>query len=372
MNVLIDKCAPAEVDTTNLPDPKRAALLSLLPGLGQLYIGEKFRGSLFLAVSLVNLTLFVAMAFPLLLAGALGQIGGVFHLELNPDLMRPLLRGHGAGFVIFVWFMLYASYVLFSVRSAYDHAVRIHKGRKYAPMALGLPEAVSGSYLFHYAFMACCLLVLLFVVAPKPPVEQATDIELVEPPPPEPAAKPKAAPPKVEPPKTIEPPKPEPPKPVPPPKVTPVAVAVPTDAPSPDAVALAPSAPSTPPTTTSGSGDPGASSGSGDSSDIDYGAYLANMQRKIKKAWFPPRGNESKTVTLKFKIHKNGEVTDIRLAKGSGISQVDDAATQAVQSAAPFGPLPAGSPDVIDIKFTFDYNVFNAGGGGFGSRFRQF
>ncbi len=368
MNVLIDKCAPADVDISSLPDPKRAALLSLLPGLGQLYIGEKFRGTLFLLVSVINLSLFVAMAFPLFLAAVLSQVGAVFHLDLNPDLMRPLQRGHGAGFVLFVWFMLYSSYVLFSVRSAYDHTVRIHKGRKYSPVGLGLPEAVSGSYLFHYAFMACCLLLLLFVVAPKPPVEQATDIELVEPPPPEPAAKPKAAPPKVEPAKVIEPPKPEPPKPIPPPKVTPVAVAVPSNAPSPDAVALAPSAPSSAPTATSGSGDPGASSGSGDSSDVDYGAYLANMQRKIKKAWFPPKGNESKTVTLKFKIHKDGSVTDIRLAKGSGISQVDDAATQAVQSASPFGQLPAGSADVIDIKFTFDYNVFNAGG----SRFRQF
>ncbi len=103
--------------------------------------------------------------------------------------------------------------------------------------------------------------------------------------------------------------------------------------------------------------------------DVDFGPYMADLQRRIKRAWFPPKGQESKRVVVVFKIHRGGELSHLRLDHSSGMAIADQAALKAVENAAPFRPLPDGAPDDVDIQFTFDYNVF--GGGGRGT-FRQF
>ena len=47
--------------------------------------------------------------------------------------------------------------------------------------------------------------------------------------------------------------------------------------------------------------------------DVDFGPYMADLQRRIKRAWFPPKGNESKRVVVLFKVHKQGELSNLRL-----------------------------------------------------------
>jgi TonB family protein len=98
--------------------------------------------------------------------------------------------------------------------------------------------------------------------------------------------------------------------------------------------------------------------------DVDFGPYMAELQRRIKRAWFPPKDARSKRVKVIFKVHRNGEITNLRLANSSGLTAADEAALKAIQTAAPFHPLPAGAPVDVDIEFTFDYNVFNGGGTG--------
>jgi TonB family protein len=98
--------------------------------------------------------------------------------------------------------------------------------------------------------------------------------------------------------------------------------------------------------------------------DVDFGPYMADLQRRIKRAWFPPKGNESKRVVVVFKIHKDGTMSNLRLDHSSGLAIADQAALKAVENAAPFRPLPAGAQDDVDIQFTFDYNVFGGGGRG--------
>jgi TonB family protein len=107
----------------------------------------------------------------------------------------------------------------------------------------------------------------------------------------------------------------------------------------------------------------------GAQADVDFGPYMADLQRRIKKHWFPPKGNESKRVVVVFKIHSQGELSDLRIDHSSGVALADNAALKAVEDAAPFRPLPTGAPDSVDIQFTFDYNVFNGQGHGV---FRQF
>lgn len=93
----------------------------------------------------------------------------------------------------------------------------------------------------------------------------------------------------------------------------------------------------------------------------DFGPYMRELQRRIKLNWDPPKGNESKTVVLLFKIAKDGRLLTCRVNKSSGLPSADQAALKAVELTAPFRPLPADfKGQSIDIQFTFDYRVFGA------------
>jgi TonB family protein len=93
--------------------------------------------------------------------------------------------------------------------------------------------------------------------------------------------------------------------------------------------------------------------------DVDFGPYMANLQRNIKRNWFPPKGQESRRVVVVFKVNNNGSYSDLKLSKSSGIAVADQAALRAVETASEnFKPLPAGAPANVDIEFTFDYNVW--------------
>lgn len=92
------------------------------------------------------------------------------------------------------------------------------------------------------------------------------------------------------------------------------------------------------------------------------GVYLRDMQRRIKRAWFPPKGNESKRVVVEFEVHKGGELSNLKLVQNSGMALADQAALKAVENAAPFRPFPSGMALDWTIKFTFDSNLFNGGG----------
>lgn len=85
---------------------------------------------------------------------------------------------------------------------------------------------------------------------------------------------------------------------------------------------------------------------------------MARLQRSIKRAWFPPPGKETCKVTVVFKVHDDGAMSNLRLTKSSGSALADQAALKAVINAAPFKALPKGAPEDVDIQFTFDYNVF--------------
>jgi TonB family protein len=116
-----------------------------------------------------------------------------------------------------------------------------------------------------------------------------------------------------------------------------------------------------------GSGNVGNPGGGGGAPGIDalrepdFGPYMRELQRRIKLNWDPPKGNESKTVVLLFKIARDGRLLSSRVHKSSGLPSADQAALKAVELTAPFRPLPADfKGQSIDIQFTFDYRVFGA------------
>ncbi len=99
--------------------------------------------------------------------------------------------------------------------------------------------------------------------------------------------------------------------------------------------------------------------------DVDFGLYMADVIKRIKKAWFPPKGHEGERVTVIFKVHRGGELSNLRLDHSSGDAIADQAALKAVENAAPFRPLPAGAKENVDIRYTFS-------GDAHGTKFRSF
>ena len=93
-------------------------------------------------------------------------------------------------------------------------------------------------------------------------------------------------------------------------------------------------------------------------------AFYRNLEKSIKRAWHPPKGNESKRVIVHFKVHKGGDISNLRTQRSCGVALADEAALKAVTDAAPFGPLPPRANDPMDVQFTFDYDAFNRDGGG--------
>ena len=120
-------------------------------------------------------------------------------------------------------------------------------------------------------------------------------------------------------------------------------------------------------TSAGGTGNVGNPGGGGGAPGIDalrepdFGPYMRELQRRIKLNWDPPKGNESKTVVLLFKIARDGRLISSRVHRSSGLPSADQAALKAVELTAPFRPLPADfKGQSIDIQFTFDYRVFGA------------
>lgn len=91
----------------------------------------------------------------------------------------------------------------------------------------------------------------------------------------------------------------------------------------------------------------------------DLSAYMAKVQRRITRKWHPPLSDYSTKVVVNYIIKKNGDLGKYSVTESSGNSRMDVSATEALKKAAPFPPLPSGyNEDTLEVKFTFDYNVY--------------
>lgn len=85
--------------------------------------------------------------------------------------------------------------------------------------------------------------------------------------------------------------------------------------------------------------------------NIDIGPYVADVKRRVMRAWFPAK--DSRKVVLQFHLDKTGVLIGPVKVNVSGGANADNCALKAVQEAAPFRPLPIGVPDRIKVEFTF-------------------
>ena len=74
-----------------------------------------------------------------------------------------------------------------------------------------------------------------------------------------------------------------------------------------------------------------------------YGLYLGRVNEHVQHAKVKPRARTAGTVVMKFTIGLDGALLSKEIASSSGSKVLDDAATAALDRAAPFPPIP---PDV--------------------------
>jgi TonB family protein len=88
--------------------------------------------------------------------------------------------------------------------------------------------------------------------------------------------------------------------------------------------------------------------------DLNFGPFMAELHNRIYSNWpaaVPLDPDRQPVVT--FKIHRYGKFSDLKLHKSCGIPAVDNIALETVRKTGPFPDFPPGSPDEVDIQFTF-------------------
>ncbi len=91
-----------------------------------------------------------------------------------------------------------------------------------------------------------------------------------------------------------------------------------------------------------------------------YAWYLSIVQGKVSSNWDQPSARliaaDHLTVVVSFRIRRNGSIEALSIRRSSGRSTVDQSATKAVRSAAPFPPLP---DDYLDdhLDVTIDFTI---------------
>lgn len=85
-------------------------------------------------------------------------------------------------------------------------------------------------------------------------------------------------------------------------------------------------------------------------------SYLARVQARISGFWTAPPidiSGKSLSVTVRFRLMRDGRAGSVVIEKSSGNAYYDMAAQRAVQSANPFPPFPPGLPDsYLDGSYT--------------------
>ncbi len=94
----------------------------------------------------------------------------------------------------------------------------------------------------------------------------------------------------------------------------------------------------------------------------DFGPYIAELQRRIRRNWAPPVEDRSKRVVALFNISRDGRLLSLRIQQSSGSPAADQAAMAAVRASAPFRQLPPNfRQDNIAVQFIFDYEIYGHG-----------
>ena len=109
-------------------------------------------------------------------------------------------------------------------------------------------------------------------------------------------------------------------------------------------------------TTTGQSGTNGVQGGSGTNTD-ERNAYRAAIRREIERhKRYPARAKMMRkqgVVSVSFSVSSDGSLSGERVTNSSGNESLDNAALEAVRSARPVGPKPAGFASSVSVPISF-------------------
>lgn len=96
-----------------------------------------------------------------------------------------------------------------------------------------------------------------------------------------------------------------------------------------------------------------------------FGWYVDQIQRTVAQNWYSqladPNASMGHSVIVTFTVHRDGSVSDPRIAQSSGVPSLDLSAIQAVERVNAFGPLPAGYVgSSVSVAYTFTYDQSTA------------
>jgi len=96
-----------------------------------------------------------------------------------------------------------------------------------------------------------------------------------------------------------------------------------------------------------------------------FGWYVDIIKRTVSQNWYSqladPNASMGHSAVVTFVVHRDGSVTDPRIAQSSGVPSLDLSAIQAVERVNAFGPLPAGyAGSSVSVAYTFTYDQSTA------------
>lgn len=102
----------------------------------------------------------------------------------------------------------------------------------------------------------------------------------------------------------------------------------------------------------------------GDLTNTRYKPYLVKLKKRIERYWGYPSAAAARriegTAMIKFSVASNGMLDDISVTTSSGSALLDQGTVSAIQSAAPFDPLPpVYGLSKLKIQASFAYKMSN-------------
>ena len=96
-------------------------------------------------------------------------------------------------------------------------------------------------------------------------------------------------------------------------------------------------------------------------SNFPFTYYLQLIIDRVSNNWFTslvdPGVSGSFQATVHFKIYKNGQISELKIEESSGIKSLDLSALRAIQTSAPFPPLPGAYEDeYLGIYLIFEHS----------------
>ncbi len=106
-----------------------------------------------------------------------------------------------------------------------------------------------------------------------------------------------------------------------------------------------------------------------DTGGVEFANYIKSVRSDVLRNWYKviPESAKDKTgeVTIQFSIARDGTISGLRLAAGSGDAELDGAAEAAITSSNPLPPLPDEfQAEFFDLRFRFQYHPEKSAAGG--------